>query len=292
MGFDHLTQGGVALMLGLHYMNVTLAQRWAQKVTETFVKADLPATGDFKDTFGIAEVTICMTQGSTLMVLLNLPADGRALMKAAGLDVDAQGVERTKLLARDADCYWQQAEDPIDKSFNWFYTNYAFLLLLCADEGVEIYAELEDYVSKLSPQTLIDIECAMDAKVWGIADPILLGTLFFLKRGRDDDAVELASLAIKMSLYKKHDLSICHSGLGQVAAKRGNLDEANGHFANALNEAKQSCKPMMEVLAARDWKKHLLMPHGWDCSAAEAVIDAACAKTEKTRGDLASVLCM
>ena len=73
----------------------------------------------------------------------------------------------------------------------------------------------------------------------------------------------------------------------------GNLiSKSNRHFANALNEAKPSCKPMMEVLAARDWKKHLLEPHGWDCSAAEAVIDAAYAKTEKTRGDLASVLCM
>ena len=65
----------------------------------------------------------------------------------------------------------------------------------------------------------------------------------------------------------------CHSILGQVAAKRGDLDEADGHFANAIEEAKLSRLPMLEVLAARDWKEYLLEPNGRDCSAAEAAID-------------------
>ena len=47
---------------------------------------------------------------------------------------------------------------------------------------------------------------------------------------------------------------------------------------------------MLEVIAARDWKKHLLGPHGRDASAAEEVIDAACAKMHKTRAQLASLL--
>ena len=83
---------------------------------------------------------------------------------------------------------------------------------------------------------------------------------------------------------------LCHSILGQVAAKRGDLDEAEGHFANALEEAKLSRLLMLEVLAARDWKKHLLEPNGRDASAAEAAIDGACAKTKKPRAEVASVL--
>ena len=82
----------------------------------------------------------------------------------------------------------------------------------------------------------------------------------------------------------------CYSILGQVATKRGDLEEADGHFAKALEEAKLSRLPMMEVLAARDWKRHVLEPNERDTSGAEAVIDGACATMKKTRGELASVL--
>ena len=82
----------------------------------------------------------------------------------------------------------------------------------------------------------------------------------------------------------------CHSILGQIAAKRGNLEEADGHFTNALKEAKVSRLPMLEVLAARDWKRHLLEPEGRECGAAEAVIDGACTEMKKTREQLAPVL--
>ena len=47
---------------------------------------------------------------------------------------------------------------------------------------------------------------------------------------------------------------------------------------------------MVELLAARDWKKHVLLPQGRDASGAEAVIDGACVKMKKTREQLASVL--
>ena len=47
---------------------------------------------------------------------------------------------------------------------------------------------------------------------------------------------------------------------------------------------------MFELLAARDWKQHLVEAKGRDGSAAEAAIDAACAKMKKSRGELKSVL--
>ena len=89
---------------------------------------------------------------------------------------------------------------------------------------------------------------------------------------------------------KKTTLVDCHSILGQIAAKRGNLDEAESHFANAMKEAKLSRLPMLEVLVARNMKKHLLEPNGRDCSVAEEGIDSACAKMNKTRGEVAWVL--
>ena len=110
--------------------------------------------------------------------------------------------------------------------------------------------------------------------------------------GREDEAYEVATIAVspEQKTLKKSTLASAYSILGQIAAKRGALDEASGHFAKALEEAELSRFPMLELLAARDWKKHLLEPNGWDSSPAEAAIDAACAKMKKTRGDLASVL--
>ena len=85
-------------------------------------------------------------------------------------------------------------------------------------------------------------------------------------------------------------LVICHSILGQIAAKRGNLDEAEVHFANALKVAKLSRLPLMEVIAARDCKRHLSTRKEWNASAVEAVIDAACVKMKKSREDITFLL--
>ena len=55
---------------------------------------------------------------------------------------------------------------------------------------------------------------------------------------------------------------------------------------------------MLEMIAARDWKRHLLEPNGRDCGAAEeyseAIIDGAhdgaCTKMKKTRRQIDAVL--
>ena len=119
-----------------------------------------------------------------------------------------------------------------------------------------------------------------------------MGAKAFLKLGRDDDAYELSRIAVspEQKTEKHTTLVPCHSILGIVAARRGDLEEADGHFANALEVAKLSRLPMLEVMAARDWKRHLLEPKGRDVSGAEAVIDAACLKMKKTREQVAPVL--
>ena len=119
-----------------------------------------------------------------------------------------------------------------------------------------------------------------------------MGARAFLKLGRDDDAYELSRIAVspEQKTEKHTTLVSCHSILGIVAARRGDLEEADGHFAKALEVAKLSRLPMLEVMAARDWKRHLLEPQGRDASGAEAVIDGACAKMKKTRERIGSVL--
>jgi hypothetical protein len=108
----------------------------------------------------------------------------------------------------------------------------------------------------------------------------------FLQLGRDDDAAEAARIGLLPEQHT-HDTFArgkYHRVLGRVAAKRGNAEEASGHFGRALEEAK--ALPMLQLLAARDWKRAVSA----SCAAADAAIDAACAKMGKSRAQLASVL--
>jgi len=80
------------------------------------------------------------------------------------------------------------------------------------------------------------------------------------------------------------------STLGKVAAKQGSFEEADSHFSEARKEAEASRLPMLELLVARDWKKHVLLPAQRDCSPAEGSIDLACQKMKKTRSQMECVL--
>ena len=54
-------------------------------------------------------------------------------------------------------------------------------------------------------------------------------------------------------------------------------------------EAEASHLPMLELLAARDWKRHVLVPSGRDPSLADSAIDAACEKMRKSRDRFAGL---
>jgi hypothetical protein len=103
----------------------------------------------------------------------------------------------------------------------------------------------------------------------------------------DTDADEAARPRILVSPEHHCVQQIDHGVLGQLAAKRGDLKEADGHFGRALGAATASRLPLLEVVAARDW--HLAVGGG-AAIAANAAIDAACVKMGKSREQLAPVL--
>ena len=169
--------------------------------------------------------------------------------------------------------------------------NMRLMLFLSSPEGSINRAEVNAWMP--SPKAIADIQVGNPwFRSYSFVDIASLGERAFLKLGRDDEACELARLVLSSEpkLDKKWILMQSHCVLGQVAAKRGNLDEADVQFASALEEAKLSRLPMLEVLAARDWKRYLLEPNGRDASGAEAVIDGACAAMEISRGEISSVL--
>ena len=80
-----------------------------------------------------------------------------------------------------------------------------------------------------------------------------------------------------------------HLTLGKIAAKRGQHDEAEGHFSRACAEGVRSNLPTLEFLAGRDWRRHLLEPAGQPTGPADAVMDSACAKMGTRRGRMAAL---
>jgi hypothetical protein len=93
----------------------------------------------------------------------------------------------------------------------------------------------------------------------------------FLRLGRD--AAESARILVspEHGYFLPSDLAHGHGVLGQVAAKRGDAEAADGHFGRALQAAAASRFPLWEVIAARDWKR--AVPASG--AAADAAIDAA-----------------
>ena len=165
------------------------------------------------------------------------------------------------------------------------------MVFLASSKGVINQEQFTDWMP--SPQSLAEMESKYHFhRRMGMISVTGLGARVFLKLGRDDDAYELARIAVspEQKTENKFTLFTSYSILGQIAAKRSQADEADGHFAKALEEAKLLKLPMLEVMMARDWKKYLLGPNELDSNAAEAIIDAACTKMKKTREQLASVL--
>ena len=178
---------------------------------------------------------------------------------------------------------------------SWKAYNLSVRLLILAADGSQAASSvsIDDLGEIPSPVELAEAEREDPwVRMYGAFDLTSCGAVAFRLLGRNDDAYELAKIAVSpgQKTEKSTTLVACRSILGQISAERGNLDESEGHFAEALRQAKRSRLPMMELLAARDWKKHVLEPSGLRCDAAEAAIDEACAKMKKTRDQLATVL--
>ena len=73
---------------------------------------------------------------------------------------------------------------------------------------------------------------------------------------------------------------------GGTSASGERLVTGRALFGRALAAAASSRLPLLEVIAARDWKR--AMPASG--SAADAALDAACAKMGRSRAELALVL--
>jgi hypothetical protein len=156
------------------------------------------------------------------------------------------------------------------------------LLFLALPQSAAFDIEVGKWIP--TPAAIAQHERDMTLSTFLFMGMLGLAASAFLRLGRDDDAAEAARILVSPEHgCLPNDLAHGHSVLGQVAAKRGDAEAANGHFGRALQAATASRFPLWEAIAARDWKR--AVPASG--VAADAAIDAACVKMGKSRSELA-----
>ena len=267
------------LKLVLFWGNLASLSVWHRKACATFRELDLANTRDFRIFQAEIGPMACMLPIFVMINRMDLLSD---VMDSFGVDCrDDSTFQSIVAFSMTLLPKVNGAED-----IYWIWKLLAFLAMAQETDDVS------DVTWMPSPIVLAEMGKNWIYRNGGALDVLYLGCRTYMKLNRDDDAYQLASIVVspEQQTIKKTELVNCFTVLGEIAAKRGKLDEAESHFANALEEAKLSRLPMLEVLAAQRWKKRLWSPNGRDASGAEATIDRACGKMKKSLDDLASVL--
>ena len=275
--------GFYTISLALYYGNLAALDTWYGKVLAAFEEIDW--TLSRKCDFWGVEAWSAYWTAIPLFIMLGQNQQACALLKATGHAWNKDGEKHLDHVVTAT----RNIFPTLKRDYELIFVR--LLLFLSSPDGAIDEAEVNTWIP--SPDVLAEIERDYAYfRFFTISDVTSFGALAFLRLGRDSDAYELSRITVspEQKTMKKTTLIQCHSILGQIAVKRGDLHEADSHFANAIEEARLSRLPMLEVLAARDWKDHLLGPKDRECQAAEVIIDSACVKMKKTREQVASVL--
>ena len=281
VGMDCLLHGVHIWPLTLAFGNLPAADLWAAKAIASFKEIDFAST-PAKFTTIVWEPVWART-AVTVLLRLNRKAEAFAVLDAIGFCWSDRGFAMYEAFLPAA----QQLpglsadEDPV---------YHRLVVYLASPQTAALDKAVGEWIPV--PAALFELDRTSCVGYWcgGGMSVLPLAARAFLQLGRDDDAFEVARLAMSTAepaAGRNYFAVECHCVLGQVAAKRGDLEEAGGHFGRALAVAKASPRlPMLELLAAQEWKRAVSGSGG----AADAVIDAACAKMGKSRAELASLL--
>ena len=106
-----------------------------------------------------------------------------------------------------------------------------------------------------------------------------LGARVYEKIGDDSNAYETAQLGLTEQ-KKKAVICDCRCVLGRIAARKGDIDEATRQYRKACDEAHDARVYVMEIIAAKEWKR--CYPDNLDC---DTFIEKACRAMGKNRAE-------
>jgi hypothetical protein len=280
IGLDIWLIGTANIPMTLFFGSLQALDIWHEKALEAFRTMALPVSRSYGVQLG-GFTCVQLRSSITLLLLLNQAERAQSLLAALGFEWSTAGFEccdaASAAMGKGGASFKPEPDDVLMR----------LLMFLSSPPSPPIDKQAGAWIP--TPAELANHERDYGyARQLGMLSILNLGARAFLKLGRDDEAVETARIAVSVEQQTMHKYVLveCHSVLGQVAAKRGNVDEAGGHFGRAVEEARASRLPMLEVLAARDWKRAV----SESGAAADVAIDGACAKMGKTRAQLASVL--
>ena len=121
-----------------------------------------------------------------------------------------------------------------------------------------------------------------------LANVTAFGARAYERVGEDEKAAETAKLGVAQQ-KKKVVVADCHCVLGRVAARGGDTGSAEAHFRWAMDEAHTAGAHVFVIIAAREWKRHVLDPAGRTAEA-DSMIESACKLMGKERAAFGSLL--
>jgi hypothetical protein len=261
-------------ILALHFGRVPALVQWSADAAAEFKELDLVNTQDYSS---VPHETMNSRFAAMTLVGIGRPAEAYAVLEAMGFIWTDEGLVLYELWfaaisqtlpgwAKDADAVWHR-----------------LLLYLAAPQSAALDAEVSSWIP--SPAAIAEHERSCPWSMhWGVTGMLCLATSVFLRLGRSEEAAEAACILVSPEHHcmLPSDLAHGHGVLGQVAAEHGGVEAADGHFERALAAAAGGPYPLVEVLVARDWKQVVPASAG----AADAVIDAACVKMDKSRSEV------
>ena len=202
----------------LWYGNLEFARLWNEKALAAFKEIDLPSAKDEEASDVAVEVYNILVADASIMLMCGIFVELSSLLTALGLNWGKKGFKQFDRLMKTVTLTWPPCK-PDEESI------YCQLMMILASPRDALDKdEVNAWI--LSPQALADMDRDhLLFRRYADFDVASTGARAFLKLGRDDDAYELARLAVspEQNTVKKTTLVSCHSILGQVAAKRGEL---------------------------------------------------------------------
>ena len=159
-------------------------------------------------------------------------------------------------------------------------------IFLASADGMLASAEVLAWLP--SPAELGELDKAWFTSQWALCNVTALGARAYERLGEDEKAAETARLGVAQQ-KKKVVVADCHCVLGRVAARGGDTESAEAHFRSAMDEARTARAYVLEIIAAREWQRHVLEAAG-RAAEADAVIDTACERMGKERAAFGTLL--